>query len=453
MKLLNLKKTVYLFLSITILLFSSCNTEETILLEEDASNTGKKELLSSDLLAKSSNSVQLSYNSISASTQQSANPIGNIDDNSMSTRWSGYGNSVHVDIDFGTVVRVDYIKLALHKGDERTTSFDYLESSNGSSYTKKGGKTSSGNTESHEEFDLSNMDTRYLRLTFKGNSVSDWNSVLDLEIYGTGGTTGGGSGSGSGNSSTPGGVLNIDNDDWKLNGFTATPSSSATYYDDVMSQVNGNISTWSNSNYFYENNGWAYFKCYRGLGGSANSGNPRVELRERINGSNASWNGDNGTHTMSFTVRVDQLPIGYDSDDNEDRTTGTLCFAQIHGPSGTNSDGVDVDDLIRLQFDGSAGQTSGSVKLKISGYITETQGGGSESFTGYSLDTSYDFQLIFSNDRVSVKINGSEVFGRTLNTAGNGSYFKIGNYLQSVQEGSFNGSYGLVGIKNLTVSH
>lgn len=40
-----------------------------------------------------------------------------------------------------------------------------------------------------------------------------------------------------------------------------------------------------------------------------------------------------------------------------------------------------------------------------------------------------------------------------MDTSGDGSYFKIGSYLQSVQEGSFDGSFGLVGIKDLSVSH
>lgn len=249
------------------------------------------------------------------------------------------------------------------------------------------------------------------------------------------------------NSTTPGGILGIDNNDWKLNGFTATPSSSATYYDDVMNQVNGNISTWSNNNYFYANNGWAYFKCYRGLGGSSNSGNPRVELRERINGSLANWNGSSGTHSMEFDVRVDQLPI--DADNNG----GVLCFAQIHGPD-ENSSGVEIDDLIRLQFLGSSNQSSGGVRLKISGYITEeVQGSSLIIDNGYQLDTSYTFKIQYSGGTVRVYEGGSQIFSQSVGTSANGNYFKLGNYLQSVQGASFTGSYGLVGIKNLTVSH
>ncbi|KGL63643.1 polysaccharide lyase family 7 protein [Polaribacter sp. Hel1_85] len=448
MKLLNFKKTVYLLLSFTFLLFTSCSRDDSSILEEETFLIDQKESLNSNLLAKSSSSVELSISSVSASASHSSTyAASKAIDGSLNTRWTANG-TVYLYLDLGSSKLIDYVKVAHHAGSNRQYKmYFHVRNSTSGSWTQVGSKTSPGNSNALVDYDLTNSTNRYLRVMCTGNTSNGFSDIEEIEVWGTESTSGGG------NSSTPGGVLGIDNSEWKLNGFTATPSSSATYYDDVMNQVNGNISTWSNSNYFYESNGWAYFKCYRGLGGSANSGNPRVELRERTNGSNASWNGDNGTHTMSFTVRVDQLPIGYDSDDNEDRTTGTVCFGQIHGPSGTNSDGVEVDDLIRLQFDGSAGQTSGSVKLKISGYITETQGGGSESYSGYSLDTSYDVQLIFSNDRVSVKINGSEVFGRTLNTAGNGSYFKAGNYLQSVQEGSFNGSYGLVGMKNLTVSH
>ena len=268
---------------------------------------------------------------------------------------------------------------------------------------------------------------------------------------GDGGGDGGGSGGGSGGN-TPGAILGLTNDDWKLNGFTASPSSSATYYDDVMDQVNGNIATWTNNNYFFENNGWAYFKCYRGLGSSENSNNPRVELREMDNGSTEAWNGDNGSHIMSFTVRVDQLPNGWNEGENEERSTGTMSIAQIHGPSGTNNDGVEVDDTIRVQFEGSRGQTSGSCKMKISGYITEEVRGGSVTIDGFALDTEYDMQLRFINDRISVVVDGSEVFGQTMDTSGDGSYYKLGAYLQSVQDGSFDGSFGLVGYKNLSIS-
>lgn len=448
MKLLNFKKIVYASLFFTLLLITNCSTENPSVLEDETSSIKEETPSDTDFQSKSANSVKLSISAISASASHSSTySASKAIDGDLNTRWTADG-TVYLYLDLGSSKLIDYVKVAHYAGSSRQYKmYFHVRNSTSGTWTQVGSKTSPGNSDALVDYDLTNSTNRYLRVMCTGNTSNGFSDIEEIEVWGTEGTSGGGS------SSTPGGVLGIDNNDWKLNGFTEKPSASATYYDDVMAEVNGDISTWSNSDYFYESNGWAYFKCYRGLGTSTNSGNPRVELRELINGSNASWNGDSGTHTMSFTVRVDQLPVGYDSDENQDRTTGTVCFGQIHGPSGTNSDGVEVDDTIRLQFEGSAGQTSGSVKLKISGYITEKQGGGSESFTGYSLNTSYDVQIIFSNKRISVKIDGSEVFGRTMNTAGNGSYFKVGNYLQSVQEGSFDGSYGLVGIKNLTVTH
>lgn len=190
---------------------------------------------------------------------------------------------------------------------------------------------------------------------------------------------------------TPGGILQVTNDDWKLNGFSEAPSPDSEYHDDVMAEINGEIATWSDNDYFYASEGFAFFKGYRGTEPSSGSGNPRVEFRELDGDADEiAWNGDNGSHIMTFTARVDQLPNGYNRNSEQERTTGTLCFAQIHGPSGTNNDGVDVDDTIRVQFEGDRGQTSGPVELKISGYITEEQGGGSESFEGYDLGREYE---------------------------------------------------------------
>jgi len=171
------KCKVILPLFLLALIINSCAKELLDSTEENLEPTNSLKL--------SSSSVELSYNSITASTQQSTNPIGNIHDNSMTTRWSGYGTSASVFIDFGQLVSVDYVNIAFHKGDERSASFSYWKSTDGNSWNWQGKKNSSGNTEAHELFDLKNMDTRYFRIKFQGNTVNDWNSVLDIEIFGT----------------------------------------------------------------------------------------------------------------------------------------------------------------------------------------------------------------------------------------------------------------------------
>ena len=241
---------------------------------------------------------------------------------------------------------------------------------------------------------------------------------------------------------TPGGVLGITNNDWKLNGFTATPSASATYYDDVAKQVGENISTWSNPNYFYEQDGWAVFKCYRGLGTSESSDNPRVELRERDgNGNNASWRNEEN-RWMQFTVRVDQLSRDKDNED------GVVCVGQIHGPNGSS-----VDDIVRVQFHGSAGQTSGNVRIKISGDVADANGGSQFFDNGYKLDTEYVVRIAYnSDDSVVVTVNGNEIYDEKMDEDEDENYFKVGCYLQESDGASFDGSSAIVRIKNLSTN-
>lgn len=241
---------------------------------------------------------------------------------------------------------------------------------------------------------------------------------------------------------SPGNVLGLTMDNWKLNGFTGNPNSNAVYEDNVLEAINSDYDSYSDPNYFYTDNEWTYFKCYRGLGGSANSNNPRVELRELSNGNNAYWDGGSGNNTMTFTVKVDRLPQDTDNDG------GVLCFAQIHGPTDT------VDDVIRVQFIGDENQTTGGVRLKISGYITEVVQNSSLIIDdGYQLGTSYTFTITYNNGTVKLFKGSEEIFSEDIGTNTTGNYFKVGNYLQSVQGASYTGSHGIVGIKDLSITH
>lgn len=393
----------------------------------------------------SSNSVKLNVSAISASAVQNSNVPENVLDGNFGTRWSGLGNPVNLDLDLGPDPTIDYIKVAFHNGDQRTASFDVLvRSSNSGSWEQINSKTSSGTTNGLQTFDLQNRDAKYLRLRCKGNSINDWNSLTEVEVWGTP-SAGGGETPGPGNS--PGNVLGLTTSSWKLNGFTGNPGSNARYEDDVLRATGQTFANYEDPNYFYTDGVGTYFKCYRGLGTSTNSSNPRVELRELNNGNLASWDGSSGTHSMTWTVRVDQLPR------NRNGREGILCFGQIHGPS-RNSDGVRVDDVIRIQFLGDPDQSSGSVRMKISGYITEEVQGGSKIIDrGYQLDTEYTFRLQYSGGTVRLFEGSTQIFSQRMDTSTEGNYFKVGNYLQSVQGAGYTGSYGLVRIRNLSVSH
>jgi hypothetical protein len=412
----------------------SCDKDELATQEEAITENGKIPILAKN--------AEIIPQSVSANGDDGNVPQNTVDGN-LGTRWSSNGyNGKYITYDLGSVKAVSSVKIAFYKGNQRKAYFKIrVGTSKSSLYTVVDRKSSgsSGNTNNLETYTFNTVNVRYVRISCFGNSSSSWNSITETEIYGSGGTNPGGN-PGTGNS--PGDVLGLTSNDWKLNGFTGNPGSNATYRDNVLASTGETFSTYNDPNYFYTDGEWTYFKCYRGLGGSANSGNPRVELREMNNGNLASWNGGSGNNTMTFTVRVDRLP--QDADNNG----GVLCFAQIHGPSNT------VDDVIRVQFIGDENQTSGGVRLKISGYITEdVQGSSLIIDNGYQLQTSYTFKISYNNGVVKLFDGSNEIFSQAIGTNTSGNYFKVGNYLQSVQGASFTGSNGIVRIKNLSITH
>lgn len=181
-----LEKVIIIMFLITVYSCSSDSSEDVLDISEAA--------VVSSVSAKSSNSVMLSYNGLTASTEEDENPIENIDDNGsnfMETRWSGLGTAVNVIFDFGSngsETIVDYINIAFLKSSERAAAFTYWSSDDGSSWVYKGKKSSSGtsNEDDYEEFDLSDCEGRYFRIKFQGNSLNEWNSVYDIELFGTG---------------------------------------------------------------------------------------------------------------------------------------------------------------------------------------------------------------------------------------------------------------------------
>ncbi len=247
----------------------------------------------------------------------------------------------------------------------------------------------------------------------------------------------GGGGGGGGGGSTAASIIGSG---WKLNGYTGSLS--------VGSNDNGlnyadNAST-SESHFFFEKNGYAAFRCYPGNPTSGGSSNPRTELREKINGGDGYWNGNTNTeHSMKWRFRIEDLP-----------PSGKLCFGQIHEKSNT------YDDVIRVQVQGNSGQNSGSVDLRILGYVTEEiEGQGRTINFNMNMDTEYYFELTMKNGVVKLyNLNNSGSRIQTLFQSvdiGNAdeNYFKAGCYLQSTSSShSSSNVYGQVLIKDLTVS-
>ncbi|MDC7222781.1 MAG: polysaccharide lyase family 7 protein [Spirochaetales bacterium] len=407
---------------------------------------------------------ELSISDVDASADD-GNVAANTIDDDYDTRWSAYGSGEYITYDLGDEQTVGSIKIAFYNGDSRNAYF-YVQA--GSSLSDLSNVSddlaSSGSSTELEHFDLDDVSARYVRIVGEGNSDNSWNSITEVEIWSDGydpedgtddstDTTDDESDDSTTDSTYPCGVLGISEDTWKINSFVGDPDDDPTYYDDIADS-GADYDTYEDDYYFYTDGEWVYFKCYRGLEGSSSSSNPRVELRERDGeGDEIYWTNE-GTNTMEWTVRVDQLSTDADGDE------GCTCFGQIHGP------GDSVDDVIRVQFKGDASQTSGEVSLKISGYITEEVLGGSVilsedycdengfTYNTYYLDTEYTFMIEYnSDDYVTLYCNGDVIFTQKMDTDEDDNYFKVGNYVQQSKGADYDGSSAIVAVKDLTITH
>lgn len=112
------------------------------------------------------------------------NVPANTVDNNLATRWSANGDGQWIRYDLGATRAVSYVKIAFYNGDTRTSSFDIQTSPDGTTWTTRSSRTSSGSTTALETFDFTDVSARYVRLLGHGNSVNLWNSYTEVEIWG-----------------------------------------------------------------------------------------------------------------------------------------------------------------------------------------------------------------------------------------------------------------------------
>lgn len=106
------------------------------------------------------------------------------DRSDASSRWSSNGEGKWIQFDLGGITNLDRIDTAWYKGDQRTSYFDVLTSTNGNSWTPAvSGGQSQGST-NYGSNDLGDVSARYVRVEGNGNSSSSWNSLLEAKIYG-----------------------------------------------------------------------------------------------------------------------------------------------------------------------------------------------------------------------------------------------------------------------------
>ena len=129
--------------------------------------------------------LSMQISAVTASGYQAGNPPENTIDGSMTTRWASQGRTEWIKYDLGFMREIQKIKIAFYNGNSRIAYFDIHVSNDNSTWTPVlTGGVSSGATTDFEEFDFPDTSARYLRITAKGTSASDWNSYFEVEICG-----------------------------------------------------------------------------------------------------------------------------------------------------------------------------------------------------------------------------------------------------------------------------
>ncbi|MEV0226011.1 discoidin domain-containing protein [Streptomyces sp. NPDC050704] len=130
---------------------------------------------------------------VTAGTSDENKPA-NVVDNDYDTRWSGEGDGAWLQLDLGSTMTVSHIKLAVHKGTVRRNAFE-LQYWDGSRWVTVYDGESSGTTTDLESFEFEPVQTskvRYLGHGYEGDGEGDWNSLTEVEIWGSSSGDGGG---------------------------------------------------------------------------------------------------------------------------------------------------------------------------------------------------------------------------------------------------------------------
>ncbi len=126
-------------------------------------------------------SGSVAVQSVTASTFQTGNPPTQAMDGNITSRWSASGEGVFITLDIGHLTKVCSVSVAWYQGDTRVNYFDLSTSLDGTAFTL----IYSGNsslTSALQIYEVPVTSARYVRLTFRGNTVNTWCSINEIKV-------------------------------------------------------------------------------------------------------------------------------------------------------------------------------------------------------------------------------------------------------------------------------
>ena len=132
--------------------------------------------------------ANLPISGVIASGAQSTNPASEAVDNDATTRWSNQGIGSWIRLDLGTAKTICSVDISWFRGNERVNTFEIAVSNDDTNFTPIYSSKSGGQTSAAEKYDIEDIMRRYVKITFKGNTLNDWASINEIDVFGTSST-------------------------------------------------------------------------------------------------------------------------------------------------------------------------------------------------------------------------------------------------------------------------
>lgn len=129
---------------------------------------------------------------VTAESHQRNYPPGNVLDGDLATRWSARGERAWLELELDSSRTIDAVGIAFHNGDRRTARFELAVSQDRKDWTTVFAGVSAGPPADRapasadrpwlEVFTFPATSARYVRFIGLGNSVNEWNSLLEVRV-------------------------------------------------------------------------------------------------------------------------------------------------------------------------------------------------------------------------------------------------------------------------------
>ena len=154
----------------TIIILSSSQINDTFINKADAQTcTG----------------YNLPIGGVSASGFKTGYPPSNAIDNNLGTRWSNSAVGSWIRVDLGSTKSICSVDIQWLNGNQRQYHFVIATSTDGTTFTTKVSRDSSGTTLNPEKYIFSSTNARYVRVTVNGNTENSYASIYEIDVFGS----------------------------------------------------------------------------------------------------------------------------------------------------------------------------------------------------------------------------------------------------------------------------